>query len=505
MVFQVAENDGWRIRQADGQQFLNVTLSVQQADPQTRETRQPTQNPAAPAITPAQRTQLYKDVLNNRCNTEDKILSLDSLHEDWRLKVAGTWDPTGTRHSNTDVFLGLMRVVQESLPSRAEKDERVRGVSLMNNHLSTFEPVFELARTFPDLRGLDLSNNNIKDLKSLDMIKYRFKRLETLIISPNPIDVEDPEYHDTIKGWFKTLTFLNDSRVRSDEAAATAASESAPVAKIPFPTIKDNIQDEAGIAESGVKDVIMGTDNDHPALVRSHYDDESNFSKSYNPSTPRLDTAENVSREPHLKQSRNLKKVLQLDPRIKRLAAGIEEIESALKIPPPTRHPDLINDTPKHSFVCTQIPNVPDPYNRLEPGVGGLKVEVHGSFKEYDRNTDLQTATRSFDRCFILGPGLGENKLRIVSDILTLKAHGGYEVFNPETKCMPDLPLVTTHFGFSPNLEAEGEVNKEFLAEQLSKATGLTGPWATQLLNESVWTFQTAMEKFNKAMVSHWQ
>ncbi|KAL8923585.1 MAG: hypothetical protein Q9208_004532 [Pyrenodesmia sp. 3 TL-2023] len=504
MVFQVAENDAWRIRQADGQQFLNVILSVQQADPQTRETRQPTQNPAAPAIPPAQRTQLYKDVLHNRCNTEDKILRLDSLHEDWRLQVAGTRDPIGTRHSNTDVFPGLMRVLQESFPSRAEKDERVRCVSLMNNGLSTFEPVFELARTFPDLRGLDLSNNHIKDLKSLDMIKYRFKRLEKLIISPNPIDVEDPEYPDTIKRWFETLTFLNDSRVRSDEVAASAAPESAPVAKIPLPTIKDNSQDEVGIAESGVKDVIMGTDNDRPALVRSHYDDESNFSKSYNPPTPGLHTAEKVSGEPHLKQSGNLKKVFQLEPRIKKLAAGIEEIESALKIPPPTRHPDLFNGTPKHNFVCAEIPNVPDPYNRLESGVGGFQVDIHGSFKEYDRNTHRQTATRSFDRCFILGPGRGENKLRIVSDILTLKVHGGYEAFNPETKCMPDLPLVTTHFGFSPYLKAE-EANREFLAEELSKATGLTGPWATQLLNESVWTFQTAMEKFSKAMVSHWQ
>ncbi|KAL8763544.1 MAG: hypothetical protein Q9184_000670 [Pyrenodesmia sp. 2 TL-2023] len=503
MVFQVAENDAWRIRQADGQQFLNVTLSVQQADTHTKETQQPTQNPAAPAITPAQRTQLYRDVLSNRYNEKDKILTLDGLHEDWRLQVAGSWDPTGTRHSHTDVFPGLMRVLEESFSSRAEKEERVQGVSLMNNRLTTFGPVFELAKTFPDLRGLDLSNNNIKDLKSLDTIKYRFRRLERLIISPNPIDVEDPEYHETVKGWFKTLIFLNEDRVRSDEAAANAASQSAPIAEIPLATIKDNFQDEAGIAESAVKELIMGTDNDRPTLVRSLYDNESTFSISYNPSAPRLDTAKAVSWEPHLKQSRNLKKVFQLDPRIKRLATGISEIESALKILPPTRHPDLINDSPKYSFDCTPIPNVPDPYDRLESGVGGLKVDVHGSFEEYDRNTGLQTAIRSFDRCFILGPGLGENKLRIVSDILTLRAHGGYEAFNPETKCMPDLPMVTTHFGFSPNLKAEEEVNKAFLTEQLSRATGLTGPWATQLLSVSDWNFQIALENFNKAKVSH--
>lgn len=504
MVFQVAENDAWWFREANGRQFLDVTLSVQQADPQTSETRQPMRNPAAPALTHEQRDKLYRDVLNDRYNQNDKFLKLDGLHENVILQLAGSWDPNATQLGDTGIFPTLMRVIGESFPSRAEKEQWVDAVSLANNRLTTFKPVFELARTFPGLRRLDISNNNIKDLKSLESIRYRFRHLDILIISPNPIDLEDPEYMDVIKIWFPTLRKLNSDRVRSDEAAASAAPQSASETKLPLATIKDNPQDEGGIAKSGVEEPITGTDNDRPSLARSVHDKESNFSNSYNPTSPRLDTAEAVSSEPHLKQNPNLEKDFKLEPRIWKMVAGIDEISNALKVAPPPRNPDLVNGTPKSSFNCAAIRKVPDPHDRLESGVGGFKVDVSGSFGEYHRNTGAPNATRSFERCFILGPGKGESTLRIVSDTLTLRADGGYEIFNPEAKCMPEQPIVTKNFGFSPN-PREGEIIEQaFLAGQISKATGLTPHWAAQLLVMSDWTLQTAMENFEKAKVSDW-
>ncbi|KAL8905503.1 MAG: hypothetical protein Q9207_002606 [Kuettlingeria erythrocarpa] len=501
VVFEVAGNDAWWFREADGRHFLDVTLSVQQADPQTRETRQPAQNPAAPAITHAQRDNLYRDVLNERYNQNDKFLRLESLHENLILQLAGSWDPNATQLGDTGVFPALMRVIGESFPSAVEREGWVDAVSIANNRLTSFKPVFELARTFPGLRRLDISNNNIKDLKSLDSIRYRFRHLDILIISPNPIDLEDPEYMDVIKIWFPTLRKLNSDRVRSDEAAASAAPQSASNTNLPLATIKDSSQ---GIVESMVEEPIPGTDTDRPALARSFHDKGPTFSTSYNPTAPRFDTAEAVSSEPHLKQSPNLRKVFELEPRIQELAAGIEEISNALKVAPPPRNPDLVNGTPKHSFNCVPIPKVPDPYNQLEPGVGGFKVDVSGSFGEYHRNTGAPNAIRSFERSFTLGPGRGETQLRIVSDTLTLRAEGGYEVFNPEAKCMPELPIVTKNFGFSPNPREGEKVEQAFLVGQISKATGLTREFAEQLLVVSDWTLRTAMENFVKAKVSDW-
>lgn len=449
----------------------------------------------------AEKTEILKAFLSERYDAENKTLRLDYLGLDPRLNEIGTWDPTATRHKHTDFFPALMRLCENAFPSKAEKAEQIQSVSLANNDLTDMAPVLELAKAFPDLRNLDLSKNKIKDLRALDLFRYKFQNLDWLVVAPNPIEFEDPEYERTILGWYPALRTLNTNRVRSDEVASSATLNATPSSQLPLATIKDNFQDEAGIAESAIKDLFKGTDNDRPALARSLYDNESTFSLSYNPSAPRLDTAQPASWEPHLKQSRNLKKVFQLEPRIRRMAKGISEIETALKILPPTRHPDLINESLKYSFDCTPIPGVPDPHNRIEAGVGGFQVNVHGSFEEYDRNTGFKNATRSFDRVFVLGPGAGENTLRIVSDILMLRAEGGYEAFNPEQKAMPDLPMVTKNFGFPPNTEAEVEVKQAFVAGEVSQATGLTLELATQLLNESRWDFEAARENFKIARV----
>ncbi|KAI4206697.1 MAG: hypothetical protein LQ348_000854 [Seirophora lacunosa] len=491
MVFQVNKNDAWRILKADGEVFHNAVLSVRRADQQSKDTRSGTQKSTTRPMSAAEKVEIYTAVLAERYNADTKLLKLDYLGIDSRLNETGTWDPAATKRQHTDFFPGLMRVCEGE--NKAEKAEYVQSISLTNNDLTNVAPVFEIAKAFPDLRNLELSNNKIKDLRALELFRYRFKHLDWLVLSPNPIDTEDLDYEHTIMSWFPTLRTLNNARVRTDEAAASAVISEA---KLPLNTIKDNFQDEAGIAESAIKELMKGFDADRPALARSLYDNESTFSISYNASAPRLDTAKSTSWEPHLKQSRNLKKVHQLEPRIRRMAKGISEIESALKILPPTRHPNLINESLQYSFDCVPIPGVPDPHDRIEAGVGGFKVDVHGSFEEYDRSTGLKNATRSFDRVFILGPGRGENQLRIVSDILMLRADGGYEAFNPEAKAMPDLPMVTKNFGFPTNTMAEDEAKQAF---EVSKATGLRLELATQLLNESGWNSQTAHERFKVA------
>ncbi|KAL9031792.1 MAG: hypothetical protein Q9196_000219 [Gyalolechia fulgens] len=493
MAFEVKKSDAWRVLKSDGQIFHNVVLSVKRADQEYQEIRSSTRSSTTAATDPVERMEQFRQILIDRYDAENKLLKLDRLGSDIRLRDIGTWDPTATRRKHTDFFQGLMRFCESetAFQSRAIKAEQVEGVSLAHNDLTNLAPVLEVVRAFPDIRNLDLSNNKFKDLRALELFRWRFKRLDRLDISQNPVEFEDPEYEHTITSWFPSLRTLNARKVRSDEAAASAV----PNDGLPLTTVKDNFQDEAGIAESAIKQLIMGTDNDRPAFARSFYDNESTFSVSFNPSAPRIDTAQTTSWEPHVKQSRNLKKVFQLEPRIRRMAKGIYEIESALKILPPTRHPDLINDAPRYSFDCTPIPGVPDPHNRIESGVGGFKVDIRGSFDELDRNTGVKNATRSFDRVFILGPGDGENQLRIVSDILTLRADGGYEAFNPEAKAMPDLPMITKNFGFPEDME----IGRAAMATEFSKATKLAEEHATTLLRESGWDFILACKNFETA------
>lgn len=495
MAFEVKKSDAWRILQSDGQEFHNVILSVKRADQDDREMGNSTQSSTVAVVDTVERMDQFKQILIDRYDTENKLLKLDRLGSDIRLRDIGTWEPSATRRKPTDFFAGLMRFCESDtiFQSRAIKAELVQSISLTHNDLTNLAPVLEVVRAFPDIRNLDLSNNKFKDLRALDLFRWKFKRLDRLDLSHNPLELEDPEYEHTVVGWFPTLRILNSRKVRTDDAAASAI----PNDVLPLATIKDNFQDEAGIGESAIKQMVTGMDEDRSGFARSFYDNDSSFSVSFNASAPRLDTAQPTSWEAHLKQSRNLKKATQLDPRIRRLAKGVSDIESALKILPPTRHPDLINDCVRYSFNCTPIPGVPDPHSRIESGVGGLKVDITGSFDEFDRNTNVKTATRSFDRVFILGPGNGENQLRIVSDILILRAHGGYEAFNPGT--MPQLPMVTKNFGFPEDLKEKEEIGRAAMTAQFTRATKLAEEHSATLLRESGWDFVIAYKNFEIA------
>ncbi|KAL8957552.1 MAG: hypothetical protein Q9183_006026, partial [Haloplaca sp. 2 TL-2023] len=195
--------------------------------------------------------------------------------------------------------------------------------------------------------------------------------------------------------------------------------------------------------------------------------------------------------------------VVQLHPRIQRLRRGIKEIEQSLQLLPPTRHPDLDNERMKYSFDCTPIPGVPSPHGPSS-GVGGLKVDLRGSFEELDKTTGVKTATRSFDRTLILGPGAGQFPVRIVSDMLMLRAHGGHEAFKSEVEATPNPPISTANVvsTSTAGIQPEEEARKAAIASEVSNATGMKMEWTAALLAESGWDAQAALERFKDARVS---
>ncbi|KAI4229917.1 MAG: hypothetical protein L6R36_000426 [Xanthoria steineri] len=496
LVFEVKNSDVWRILKSHGQEFRNVVLSVQRADYQRSGNATAEDGEALSGFQSNEslnvegpKGEAFKAVLIDRYDAKNKLLKLDRLVDDARLQGTGTWDPSAARPKRTDFFGGLMRLCgsESVFADRATKAEQVQSISLTNNGLTSVGPVLDLARAFPDIRNLDLSNNRFGDLRALEPFRGKFKKLEWLILTPNPMQIQA----STVVSWFPSLQTLDDAQVSTELGSLnpTAGNE------LPFGTIKDNFQDQGGIAESAIRDLLLGTDSDRASLVAKLYDDDSTFSLSYNSSAPRLATAQSTNWEAHVKQSRNLKKVTSLGPRIQRLARGVAQIQEAFKTIPPTRHPDLVGESSRYSFDCTPIPGVPDPQNGSACGVGGLKVDVHGSFDEIDNATGIHNATRSFDRVFILGPGKGQQPLRIISDILILRAEGGHDAFNPQVTTRPELPSSAETAPFP----ADSSKKQATVAGEVSKATGLTMEWATNLLSESGWDFQTALENFKAA------
>ncbi|KAL8873105.1 MAG: hypothetical protein Q9174_001377, partial [Haloplaca sp. 1 TL-2023] len=496
MVFEVDRSDAQRILQSDGQLFHNVLMSVKRAHYQHRDDRAPHLIGAGDSM----KTELFQNILDKGYDATTRMLMLNNLGTDSQIQRGGTWNPAATRQKPTDLFQGLVHFCEKKniFPSRAVKAEKVESISLSNNELTNVAPILEVAKAFPDVRNLDLSNNRLENLEALKLLRGKLKRLDWLIISPNPIDINEPNHARTIIDWFPTLRKLNMTQVRNEEEAARASRKDA----LPMHTIKDNFQDEGGIAEATIRKLLLGMDNDRPGLAKTLYDDNSTFSISFNPSAPRSGDTPAADWGPHLKQSRNLSKVVQLHPRIQRLRRGIKEIEQALQLLPPTQHPDLDNERMKYSFDCMSVPGIPSPQGPSS-GVGGLKVDIRGSFEELHKTTGVKIATRSFDRTLILGPGIGHFPVRIVSDMLMLRAYGGHEAFQSEVDVTPKPPVSTANVVpiIACGVQSEEEARKAAIATEVSKVTGLKLEWSAALLGESGWDAQVAFERFKDAKI----
>ncbi|KAL8962788.1 MAG: hypothetical protein Q9183_005100, partial [Haloplaca sp. 2 TL-2023] len=302
MVFEVDRTDAHRILQSDGQRFHNVLMSVKRAHYQHRDDR--ATNPVA--ADSSMKTELFQKILDKGYDATTRILMLNNLGAEPQVQQSGAWNPAATRQKPTDFFQGLVRFCEKKniFPSRAVKAEKVESISLSSNDLTNVAPILEVAKAFPDVRNLDLSNNRIENLEALKLLRGKLKRLDWLIISPNPIDINEPNYARTIIDWFPTLRKLNTTQVRSEEEAARASRKDA----LPMPTIKDNFQDEGGIAEATIRKLLLGMDNDRIGLAKTLYDENSTFSLSFNPSAPRSGDTPVADWGPHLKQSRNLSK-----------------------------------------------------------------------------------------------------------------------------------------------------------------------------------------------------
>ncbi|KAL8780955.1 MAG: hypothetical protein Q9194_000639 [Teloschistes cf. exilis] len=504
MVFEVKKSEVGRILKSEGQLFHGYPLSVRRA-------HQPDKDELTPNITEmesAEDLQKLTGVLADREDTRTKILRLESLDEDTRLATLGTPISNTITSIQATPFQRLMRLCESEqiFRSRADKAERIESISLSNNGLLDVSHIVELAKTFPDIRNLDLSQNEFRELKALELFRGKFQRLDWLILSPNPIESWNPNYTQTVVEWFPSLRKLNQIQVRTDEAAAAAvAAAAAKDDALPMATVKDNFQDQDHIAENAIRQLINGMDKDRVTLARTLYDDESTFSLSYNPSPPLLLTAQPAGWEPHLNQNRNLKDVPQLGPRIKRMAKGIKAIEQALKLLPPTRHPDLVTESNKYSFDCTPVPGIPDPKAQSASGVLGFKIDVRGSFEELpDGTTVSKTVTRSFDHTFILGPGAKPGTVRIVSDMLVLRAEGGHDALQTKSRTSADSQTGTAA-STGVALPGPGDANsaedakRASMADQISKATGLTMQLTMQLLVDSGWNFKLALDNYKTA------
>ena len=324
-----------------------------------------------------------------------------------------------------------------------------------------------------------------------------------------------PQSSQPPRGPRSTQPVSKSSNGFSGTVASQPTQEAAKVStSIPIQAAR--FRDEADIGANFVTSFFPLFDTDRRLALQNFYDSSSTFSLSVNTHANRLETLEKLdpSWSAYIKRSRNLTKITHLPARMSRSHRGQEHIFKEWSSLPATRHPPFDqNNSNSWLIECHSLPGLPDPTGAAPGGVGGLIVMVHGSFEELDGTNGQVTSRRSFDRTFIIGPGAGLGGIRVISDIISLRAYGGSEGLAAEQPAVPQQPQVQQqpqippHPEIQPGTPFEGfalpapgksddQVVQETRALELSFKTRLRLEAAGQLLVGNGWDVATAFASF---------
>ncbi|KAI9734228.1 MAG: nuclear mRNA export, poly(A)+RNA binding protein [Cirrosporium novae-zelandiae] len=494
LIISVKAEDKAKFLRIDGYNFAGANITISEYGPRRSSNSSP---PNSQSINTADQdmTELIKETmvafLNRRYNASERFLDLSALGSDPQLMSVGMFSEA-SRVSK--FFRVLMTICDAQFDTFKAKQAAVISVSLANNQLPDIANVITLARSFPALKNLDLSNNQLRTVDDLYGWKYKFRQLDHLIITGNPIESQ-LNYHEELLKWFPKLRMLNNIQVRSDEEIAQKS-------KLPIKTLPPIFDDEGGIGETFIKMFFPGFDSDRTGLANFFYTPTSTFSLSVNTSAQRAQ-ATSAELKPaawdhYIKKSRNLNKITHLPARMSRLFTGPQSISDAWKTLPPTRHPDLMNDSPKWLIECHQLQSLPDPTHQYPQGVTGLLVTVHGQFDEIDLSTSKVLHTRSFDRTFTLGPGINPGEVKVYNDLMILRAYGGHEAWIPDSTTS-NTPQPPEGYGQPLPGKTDEQIQKEHMVLQVMDATNLTMDYSIMCLEGSQWNLETAAANFNAA------
>lgn len=135
-------------------------------------------------------------------------------------------------------------------------------------------------------------------------------------------------------------------------------------------------------------------------------------------------------------------------------------------------------------------------------------ITAHAEFDEIDVSNGQVTATRSFDRTWILGPGA--SGVRVVSDLWLIRAYGGIEAWQPVVDqnslsahvnslnaSQPTQPSISGALGAPASGKTDEQVLREQMCIELSRRTGMTLDFSKQCLEETAWNFAAALAAFD--------
>ncbi|KAI2470055.1 NTF2-like protein [Annulohypoxylon bovei var. microspora] len=423
-----------------------------------------------------------RNVLSLRYDTTTKLLNLSTLGDDPILNQMGFFSGESKPEK---LFRALMAVCDGLFKTPQDKRTAVVSISLAGNNIDDVYQIMSMAETFPDLINLDLSRNHFKDLRALQKWRHRLRKLETLLLNDNPIEVTNPNYRTEVMTWFPRLLNLSGTQVRTPEQVAAMELAARPT---PIPQHGADFRDINGVGEGFIREFIPMYDADRNSLVSKYYDNESTFSISVNNTNSRLAShVQSSGWGAYIKFSRNHVKITHDNTRNKRVFTGPNFIRSVWEQLPATRHPDLVGEFNKYIVDCHPVHGLEDPTGQHPSGVDGMIITIHGEFDDQEPVT-MKTAKRSFSRTFVLGPGVpGRNPIRVISDMLAVRSFTPSPLSAPAPAPAP-VPV--------PAAQPNPELQQQMVIE-LCNRTGMTPEYSKLCLDGVNWNFDQALVTFN--------
>jgi nuclear RNA export factor len=441
------------------------------------------------------------EVLARRYNPEQRLLDLSALGTDETLRSMDVFSQ-GSRAEKA--FRALLRIATDQYPKTEEKNEAFQAVSIASNEINDVGQVFQLAIDLPRLKRLDLSGNNLDTMSKLSKWRHRFKNLEELHVTGNPVAAQSDFVSEMLR-WFPTLQNLNGQQVRTPQEVAEFQKAHEPT---PIPSLPSNLRDgENGVAPAFLQAFFPMYDTDRDRLVSEFYDDDSWFSLSVMPGSGRA-----LPWKSYMKFSRNVQKIGSRSASTQqRLFTGGSLIADLWKALPPTRHPGMDQS---HQWLvdCHTFPHLADP-----SGQGfamGLIIIVQGQFEEADLSQNL-FGTRTFSRTFILGPSKPNNPppqhpYRVISDELTLhnwtpsptSTPVPATTMTPQQSVAP-IAIPTVAPAVVPAQPAQlaepDDALKAQLIQAISQTTGMTAEYSELCLRGPAnWNYELALQSFEQ-------
>ncbi|KAG5930098.1 hypothetical protein E4U42_002998 [Claviceps africana] len=420
-----------------------------------------------------------QSILSQRYLGANKLLKLDALASDAELVTLGMFE---TRERALKTFKGLMAICDGLFKTATEKREAIESISLASNSIDDVTQVESVATTFPDLKHLDMSGNQITNLQAFEKWKGKFKSLETIYMTGNPIEIAEPNYTSALLQWFPKLQDVNGTQLRTPQQIAEQEAASKPK---PIPQNGPDFRDVNGIGENFLLEFFAAYDGDRQGLASRYYDNDSQFSLAIDTRSVRdVDAPAPMPWAAYIKFSRNLVKITHQPARVQRLFKGANTIQELWKSLPPTKHPNIKDELSKYIMDCHPLPGLADPTGQSPMGVDGLIICVHGEFEEYDQKT-AAVGKRSFSRTFVLGPAQpGKGTIRVVSDQLSLRAFS----------TLPNVFVASTQAPAS----ADAQHQHQAMIAELCRQTGMVPQYSEMCLSQVGWEFDKALVIFNE-------